>query len=199
MIVVDIETSGIDMQKSGIWQIGAIELENLDNFFFEDGRIDDEDMVNLDSLKITGMSEEELRDKKKQSQRQLLSNFFRWAVKIKNNDCICQNPVFDWSFLNFKAEKYGIRFPLFYRTLDLHSIAQLRHHQLNGKFLIKNNLSDMGLSNIIAFCGMKDGRIVHNAIEDARITGECFWRIVRGESLFSDYYKYEIPKYLVLK
>ncbi len=195
MIVLDIETSGLDMQKSGIWQIGAIELENPENFFFEEGRIDDEDWINLDSLKITGKREEELRDKEKQSQKQLLSNFFKWAVKIKNNDCIAQNPQFDWSFLNFKAEKYGIRFPLFYRTLDLHSIAQLKYFQLYGKFLIKNNLSDMGLSNIIAFCGMKDERTVHNALEDARITGECFARIVFGKNLFADYDKYEIPWY----
>src|SRR3989339_1108677 len=118
MIVVDIETSGLDMDKSGIWQIGAVELENPKNFFFEEARIDDENLVNHDSLKIIGKTEHELRDTKKQSQKQLLSNFFKWAVKIKNNDCICQNPQFDWSFLSLKAEKYGIRFPLFYRTLD---------------------------------------------------------------------------------
>ena len=33
MIVLDIETSGIDRVKCGIWQIGALELENPKNQF----------------------------------------------------------------------------------------------------------------------------------------------------------------------
>jgi len=42
MIVVDIETSGIDYNRVGIWQIGAIEFENQ---FLEESRIDDEDEI----------------------------------------------------------------------------------------------------------------------------------------------------------
>lgn len=45
MIVVDIETSGLDFNKCGIWQIGALELENPANTFLEEARIDDEDEI----------------------------------------------------------------------------------------------------------------------------------------------------------
>ena len=41
-VVLDIETSGINFEKCGIWQIGAIDL-NTGEEFFEDCRIDDED------------------------------------------------------------------------------------------------------------------------------------------------------------
>ena len=83
MIVVDIETSGLDFAKCGIWQIGALELENPKSYFFEDARIDEEDEIQNAALDVTGKREESLRDEKKQSQKQLLINFFAWLEKAK--------------------------------------------------------------------------------------------------------------------
>ncbi|PIN78077.1 hypothetical protein COV15_00240 [Candidatus Woesearchaeota archaeon CG10_big_fil_rev_8_21_14_0_10_34_12] len=86
--------------------------------------------------------------------------------------------------------------PFHYRTFDLHSIAQIKYFQLNNKLLIDKDHSDMGLSNILKLCGMtderrkiEDGIIVrngkeHNALEDAKLTAECFSRIVNGEKSF---------------
>ena len=196
MIVLDIETSGLDFEKSGIWQIGAIELENPDNYFLEEGRIDDEDAINPDSLKVTGKSESELRDKNKQSQKELLQGFFNWASRIQIKDCICQNPQFDWSFLNIKAAKYKLSFPFIHRAYDLHTIAQLKYFQLKSRFLIKKNISDMGLSKILIFVGMHDTRKEHNALDDVKLTAECFSRIVYGKNLIESYKQFEIPPYL---
>ena len=75
MIVLDIEASGLDSGRCGIWQIGALDFENPDNYFLEEGRIDDEDIVEQDALKVIGKEESELRDKTKQSQKQLIINF----------------------------------------------------------------------------------------------------------------------------
>jgi DNA polymerase III epsilon subunit-like protein len=196
MIVVDIETSGLDFEHLGIWQIGAIELENPANSFLEEARIDDNDVINPNSLKIIGKTEEELRDKTKRSQKELLSDFFEWAKKIEIKDCICQNPQFDWSLLYMKAMKYRLDFPFIHRAYDLHSIAQLKHFQLKGKFLIKKNITDMGLSKILIFVGMLDTRKEHNALEDAKLTAECFSRIVYGKNLIDAYKDFTIPPYL---
>jgi DNA polymerase III epsilon subunit-like protein len=196
MIVVDIETSGLDFEKSGIWQIGAIELENPDNSFLEEARIDETDSINPDSLKIIGKTEEELRDKNKQSQKELLQNFFDWALQIQVKDCICQNPQFDWSFLCIKAMKYKLDFPFIHRAYDLHSIAQLKYFQLKKRFLLKKNITDMGLSKILIFIGMQDTRKEHNALEDAKLTAECFSRIVYGKNLIDLYNRFDIPPYL---
>ncbi len=66
----------------------------------------------------------------------------------------------------------------------------------------------MGLSKILEFCGMedtrvllKDGEIVkegkpHNALEDAKLTAECFSRIVNGKNLIEEFKKFPIPEYL---
>jgi len=212
MIVVDIETSGGDWNKCGIWQIGAVELENPENTFLEEGRIDDEDEVNSDALIICGKTEEELRDKSKQSQEQLIKNFLKWIKNLENRDLICHNPQFDQSFIKTKAIKYWKTDPFFedntHRVFDTHTIAQIKFLELNNKFLTKEHHSGMGLRNVLKLCGIKDTRRSvkegevsegdpHNALEDAKLTAECFSRLINGKNLFQEYAKFEIPRELV--
>ena len=83
----------------------------------------------------------------------------------------------------------------------LHTIAQIKFFELNSKFLTKDdNNSDMGLRNILKLCGIEDTRrghlregTAHNALEDAKLTAECFSRLMFGKSLFEEYAKFEIP------
>jgi hypothetical protein len=86
---------------------------------------------------------------------------------------------------------------------DTHSMASMKHFELNGKFLMKKErlgmVSDMGLSNVLKFVGMKDERIVHDALGDAKLTAECFSRIVYGRNLLEEYSKFKIPEYLLKK
>jgi len=201
MIVVDIETSGIDFNKCGIWQIGAIDLESREEFI-DECRIDDEDeMINIPGAEktvqeITGKTEQELRDSKKQSQKQLIIKFFQWFKNSKIKNIICQNPQFDWTFLRIKSLKYNIEFPIHYRCFDLHSIAQIIYKNIHGNFLIDKEKSDMDLSKTLRFCGMQDERKEHNALEDAKLEAECFSRLVYHKELFPEFSKFPIPDYL---
>jgi len=198
-IVLDIETSGIDKIRCGIWQIGAVDLVTGEEFL-EEARLDDDDeIINLAKkpvLEVIGKTEEELRDKNKQSQKELLESFFKWVESRKMKNFLCQNPQFDVAFLDVKARKYGLKIPFHYRCFDLHNIAQTRYHDLNGKFLVNENHSDMSLTNILKFCGMEDNRKAHNALEDAKLTAECFSRLIYGKNLFPEYAKYPIPEVL---
>ena len=209
MIVVDIETSGGYPTKYGIWQIGALEFENPENQFLEEARIDDEDEINEEALKVTGKTEEELRDPNKQSQKELLDNFFKWFEARKMKTLLCHLPEFDQGFLRCKARKYFDIDPFWpdsHRPFDLHTTAQVKFFEINGKFLTKDdNNSDMGLRNILKLCGIEDerrsireGKISregkpHNAFEDAKLTAECFSRLVYGKNLFPEYAKFKIP------
>jgi len=200
-IVLDIETSGFGF-RCGIWQIGAIDLNNPEEIFFEECRIDDEDeIINLPAptkpvLEVIGKTKEELRDKNKQSQKQLLENFFKWVEKRSMKNFLCQNPQFDVAFLEIKAMKYGLKMPFHFRSFDLHNIAQIRFFDINKKLLIKNDHSDMGLRNILKFCGMEDNRQAHNALEDCKLTGECFSRLMYSRNLFPEYSKFPISEVL---
>ncbi len=63
----------------------------------------------------------------------------------------------------------------------------------------------MGLRNILKLCGIEDERRSvredkisregkpHNALEDAKLTAECFSRLVYGKNLFPEYAKFKIP------
>lgn len=207
MIILDLETSGIDPAGSGIWQIGAIDLETKEEFI-EEGRIDDDDKIMEDALKVIGKTEKELRDSKKQTQKELLEKFFKWISKRKVKNFICQNPQFDLAFLNIKAEKYSLEKPYPYRAFDLHSIAQIKYREINGVFLMAEEKSDMNLSNTLKFCGLKDERIQirdkgvakegkpHNALEDCKSEGECFFRLVYGSNLFPEFSKFPVPEVL---
>ncbi len=196
MIVVDIETSGLYPEKHGIWQIGALDFYNPENTFLEEARIDNEDQVEVGALKVTGKTSAYLRNIGKQSEKQLLKHFFTWTKTAKIKNPLCQNPQFDLGFITYKARKYELNYPLHHRAFDLHSIAQLRYSQLNGELLLKENHSDMGLSKILEFCGLEDNRKEHSALEDAKLTAECFSRIAKGISLFSQYSHYKVPGYL---
>lgn len=212
-IALDLETSGLDKLNCGIWQIGAIDLNDKEEFF-EDARIDDEDFVEKEALKVIGKTEEELRDKNKQSQKELLENFFNWVKTKTIRNMLCQNPQFDISFLEIKANKYGLKKTFQFRAFDLHTVAQTIYFRLNKEFHLRTNEStskkesDMDLSNILKFCGVPDnrlniisGKIVsegnpHNALEDCKLTGESFSRLMYGENLFEEYSEFKIPEVL---
>ena len=199
MIVFDIETSGVDLVGCGIWQIGAVDFDNPERQFFQEARIDDEDIIfekgKVKLFDIIGKTEEQLRDKTKQSQKEMLKKFFKWCEKSRIKNFMCEGPQFDVSFLEIKALKYGLKFPFHYRAFDLHSIGQAKHLQIKGKFLIEEDHS-AGLKYLFPFCGIPDKRGFHNALEDAKLTAECFSRILQGKTLLKEYEKFSIPEYL---
>ena len=205
MIIVDIEASGGDFAKCGILQIGAIELENPKNVFLENARLNEEyeiveatNLVNAKSVvEFTGMTEEEMRNKNKQSEKQLLENFFKFVKKCKIKNFICHCPQFDYGFIWTKANKYGLKVPFYHRAFDISTIALIKYFEIHGKFLIKEDYTDMGLKNILKFVGMKDNRGTHDALEDCELEAECFSRLVYGKNLFPKFAKYKIPEYLI--
>ncbi len=208
MIVLDIETSGLNLVSSGIWQIGAIETET-GREFIEEARIDDEDQISEESLKVTGKTVKELRDLNKQSKKELVSHFFDFIENSSAKNILCHNPAgLDVPLLSIKAGKYGFKVPYSHKSFDLHTLASLKYFQINKEFLIKEGKSDFGLSKVLEFCGiiderraMKEGKLVkegkpHNALEDAKLTAECFSRIVYGKNLLKEYAKFAVPNYL---
>ena len=195
MIVMDIESSGLDSGRCGIWQIGALEFENPANTFLEESRIDDDDEITEEALIITEKTEEEIRDENKQSQKKLIENFLDWCKTCKERIIAGQNVGWDISFIQNKCIRYGIH-DKFHdiigaRIIDLHTLANLKHKEKNGNFKLKNGKSDMSLPNVMQFCELEDkrkilekGKIIkegeaHNALTDAKLTAECFRRLLK--------------------
>jgi DNA polymerase III epsilon subunit-like protein len=203
MIVVDLECSGDDYEKCGIVEIGAVDIDNPKNSFCECARIsENETIVNnpnasLTVLDVLGMTEEELRDEKKQTEKELLENFFNWCIKNDYATMICQHPQFDVAFLEHRARKNNVKFPISYKALDLHTLAQLKWFEIHNEFSLIDDFSSIGLKTILEFAGMQDNRNAHNALEDAKLEAECFYRLVYGKNLFEEYNEFPIPDYLL--
>jgi DNA polymerase III epsilon subunit-like protein len=199
MIILDIETSGL-ISKCGIWQIGAINIDNQE-YFIEDARIDDDDLVEEGALKVTGKSEEELRDKNKQPQIQLISNYLDWVEKQEEKLFCGQNVGWDASMIEAKTVKYDMhkKFSSIHgqRGNDLHTIVQERYYGIYGKYFKKETgQSAFNLGKILEFCGMQDNRGAHNALEDCKLEGEAYCRLKFGKNLFEEFRKFDIPEYL---
>ncbi len=202
MIVVDLEMSGLDSRKCGILEIGAIELENPENTFYQSARLDDDEIVWNDPtadktiFEILGKTEEDMRDAKLQTQKELLVNFFEWVSKINEKVFVAQN-FLDLDFLTSKTKKYDLP-RAHYRYLDLQTIAQTIYREVNGKLLLnENGWSDMGLSKTAKFCGLIDERKEHTGIEDAKFEAEMLNRLLNGKNLLEEYSKFELPTYLL--
>jgi DNA polymerase III epsilon subunit-like protein len=213
MIILDIETSGLDTGKCGIWQIASIELENPDNYFLEEGRIDDEDIITEGALKITGKTEKYFRDSKKQSQKQLILNYLKWRETCKGKINIGQNVGWDFTFIQDKCIRYDLLDKLHkimgQRAIELHTIVQKKYFEINGNYSEdENGKSNMNLTKILEFCGLPDKRMnlevdkmtkkgtAHNALEDCRLTGECYYRLEYGKNIFEEFKKFKVPVYL---
>ena len=202
MIILDIETSGVEFVKHGIWQIGALDLNNPKRTFLDECRIDDSDSIAQESLDLGGIDEKYLRNKRKQSQKQLLEKFFKWCHTAHIKNFVCQNPQFDTGFIKTKAEKCGLAYPFHFRAFDLHTVASITYFHIHDRFMmrefkeLKKSHSDMGLPNILKFCGMTDPRTTHNALEDCKLTAECFSRMVYRKKLLKEFNNYPIPTYL---
>lgn len=212
MIILDIETSGLT-NSCGIWQIGAINLNSPRKYFFQDSRIDDEDIIQDGALKVTGINVKKLKDKNKQTQKQMISNYLEWVGKQRRKMFFGQNIGWDVSMVEARCIKYGIekRFLEVHkqRSMDIHTIAQEKYYEVYGKyFQNEKKQSAMNLSKVLEFCGLPNERInivrneivkegkVHNALEDCRLEGEALYRLKFGQQFFLEYSRYEIPFHL---
>ncbi|MFB6246286.1 MAG: exonuclease domain-containing protein [Candidatus Pacearchaeota archaeon] len=212
MIVLDIETTGVT-QNHGICEIAAIDLEDPANYFYEDCKIDDEDLVNNAALEINGHTRDSIFDEEKQTQEQMISNYLDWVEKQEEKIFFGQIVAWDISMIEGKCVRYGFweRYIAIHRQrgLDLHTIAQEKYKELYGKFLLdEEGKSAMGLGEILNFCGLKDERSkfsadtkikegkTHKALEDCKLAAECYKRLKEEIPHYGEFSEMPVPEYL---
>lgn len=200
MIIVDIETSGLDPRKQGILEIAGLKFENPDIFFHSYCRLDKEDEIDPKALEINGFSEEEARDLNKPTQKQALGKFFKWVEERRDFYAAGENVGnFDLNFVKVRADKYDLKFPFQHRSYDLNTAAVCVYERIYHKLPIVEGKIKMGLPEILEFVGLKDERGKHGALEDCKLEAECISRLRHGKSLFLEYSTFKIPGYLKLR
>jgi len=193
MIVVDVESSGVDSRLCSLLSVGALDFDNPTNQFYMECRVFEGAHVEKGALAVNGFSEESLGDLTKKTDREVVEAFLEWMTTCKEWTLVGQNPSFDRDFLQETAHRYHINWPLAQRTIDLHSIAYFRFLKRGKEIPIKNHHSALSLDSILTYVGLPTREGSHNALDDAKLEAEAFSRLAHQTSLLEAYKGFPVP------
>lgn len=193
MIILDVETTGLDPKENSIVSIGAIDFNNPEERFYEECRIWEGASVEPEALLVNGMSEEEIRDPDKKSESDILKNFLHWLSDKKNITVAGQNSFFDVSFINAAARRSGEKPPLGARIFEQHSLVMYHMMRRGIELPVKNNRSNIDSDKIMEYVGIPSEPRPHIAINGALWEYEVFYRLLNDKPGLEEFQNYPVP------
>lgn len=194
MIVLDVESTGLIPERCSILSLGAVDLEDPTNQFYDECRIWDGAHVTEDALKINGFSKEEIEDPAKKSEAELVAAFIAWACdRPRDRTLAAQNVSFDLEFVQAAAHRAGIESPFGKRTLDVHSLVWMHMTGRGIEPPIDNHHSAISLDVALRYAGVPEEPKPHNALTGALCHAEVISRIVYTKKTFPEFSAYDIP------
>jgi DNA polymerase-3 subunit epsilon len=168
MIILDIETTGLDPLKHCMVSLGAVDSVTGDEFYGE-CRVYPGRVIDPFALGVNGFTEAQCLDETKDLPHALYMRFLQWAVIDTKRDPLIggqQVGSFDIPFLKAIASDrdQGIvpTWPFGHRSVDLHSVAYAKL----GKSL--------SLDGILQAVGLAPEPKPHNALTGARLERDAF-------------------------
>jgi DNA polymerase III epsilon subunit-like protein len=192
MIFLDLETSGLDPVKDGILSIGAVDLDNPDEFFYAEPKLPRGKEIDDKALKINGFTRYDSVDSAKKTLANTLHEFQKWLSKIKEVSIAGHNPSFDADFLRQAFKEEGFEWVFGHRYVDIHSTAISTYLSKNIEIPRKHGRFAVNLDHILWSVGLPKRSGPHNALTDAKLEAEAYQRLIHGES-----WSYEFTKYPV--
>jgi len=196
MLVVDVESSGIDPRADSIVSVGALDLANPSYRLYEECRVWDGAHISDESLGINGFKREQLFDPKKQTEADLVHRFLLWSDKLSERTLAAQNVSFDRDFLRAAAERAGhTAWPFSFRTIDVHTLTYMH---MVGRGIqpptdpVKKH-SALDLDAALVYCGIPSEPMPHNAMTGALSLAEVISRVLYGRKLLPEFKQFEIP------
>lgn len=195
MLVVDVEASGTEYHKHSIVSIGALDLANPGNRFYEECRIWDGAHIMDGALAVNGFTEAEITDKSKKSEAEIVADFLIWTKDLKDRTITGQNPSFDRDFIRVAAERAHLDWDLAYRTIDTHSLCWMHIIKSGGEPPIdpEHHRSALDLDAVLNYCGIPNEPEPHNALTGALSHAEVTTRLLFDKKLLPEFYDYDIP------
>ncbi|MCF7815680.1 MAG: 3'-5' exonuclease [Candidatus Pacebacteria bacterium] len=195
MLVVDIEASGTEYEKHSIVSIGALDLDNPENRFYEECRIWSGSHIMPDSLAITGFSEEEINDPQKNPEGEVVRRFLEWSEHMGDRTLAGQNVSFDRDFLRAAALREGLSWDLAHRTIDTHTLCYMHMitHGIQPPIDPQHRRSALNLNGVLNYCGIPEEPEPHNALTGALCHAEVISRLLYNKKLLPEFEKFAIP------
>lgn len=194
MVIVDIETTGLDPAKHSILSIGAVDFLDPTNRFYGECRMADGSECTSEALAINGFSLEQITDSKKQSVAQLVTNFFTWLDPIKNKTFAGQNVWFDRDFIAAACRQHNLPHKIDKRLVDLHAVCYAKFVETGQAIPLREGYSGLTTDTILSFVGLDKRPGTHNALDDALLEAESFSRLIRGKALLSQYHSFPLVR-----
>lgn len=160
MIVVDVETGGLDPIKNPLLAIGAKDYKNGDEFYVEISPLPYLEITEQ-ALAVNGFNKNQWDNI---DLHQAMNSFAGW---LQNRDCKLagHNPYFDLSFLRASFTTTGVKNPFGHRTIDMHTLGYLKF----GYSLTSDQ--------IYVELGMPEEPRPHNAMTGARMEYSAFEKL----------------------
>ena len=193
MIVVDMESSGIDPSRHSLLSVGAVDFSNPEHTFYGECRIWNGAHVDEEALAVNGFTYKETIDPKKQTDGELVAKFLEWALSCPEKTIAGQNPSADRDFLRAAAFRYHQNWPFAFRTVDLHSIAYAHHVKRGLRPPEKLGHSALSLDKILVYVGLPEEPKPHNGLRGAKYEAEVFSRLFYDRTFFPEFAEYKIP------
>ena len=192
MIVVDMESSGLDPQNHSLLSVGAIDFLNSSNTFYGECRVWEGAHVDVEALAVNGFTHEELADAKKQTEGDLVRAFLAWSEGCAEKTIAGQNPSADRDFLRAGAARNHLDWQFAFRTIDLHSVAYMHMVQRGAVIPLMHGHSALSLDKILVYCGLPEEPKPHNGLRGATYEAEAFSRLLYGKPLLPQFKKYAL-------
>src|SRR3989344_243989 len=181
MLIVDVEASGTEAKKHSIVSVGALDLANPGNRFYEECRVWDGAHIMDEALAVNGFTKEQITDPKKQSEGDLIHAFLHWSESVPERTLAGQNVSFDRGFLKAAAERAGhTEWPFAYRTIDTHTLAYMHMINRGVKPPVMKRRSALDLDAVLNYCGIQHEPEPHNALTGALSHAEVISRLLYG-------------------
>jgi len=196
MIVIDIETTGLQKEIHAIASIGAVDFKNPSRQFYKECQIPQEAKITEFAMSWNGFNEKNLRDPKKIDTRSLLFDLMDWFSPIKDQTLAGENIRWDRDFIQYNIDKYKVPFKISYLNCDLNTISYDFLEKKGFPIPMKNNASGLSLDETLQFVGLYAEPKPHHGLTGARMEAEAFSRFRYKKSLLPEFEKYPIPDYL---
>ncbi len=169
---IDIETTGFDVEKQEIIEIGLVIVNQKDGVLGDiveewEVKIQPEKIENADAeaLALNGYNEAEWMFAV--SLQQAMETF---AEKTKDCVMVAHNVAFDYSFLAKAFSTTGVKNQMFFAKIDTISFAFAKLHKLE-------NAPRLNLNSLCEYFGIENER-AHTALADTRATVEVYRKLL---------------------
>ena len=193
MIVLDVETTGVYPEKNSLVSIGALDFYHPEDRFYKECRIWNGAEITPEALAVNGYTQEEITDQKKQTEADIVLNFFDW-LKYKDDITIAgQNCFIDVQFIEAAAKRAGSKERLPKRIFEQHSIVMFHMLKRGTTPPIKDRRSALDSDAIMVYVGIPAEPKPHIAINGAIWEYEALYRLVYEKPGLDDFKQYPIP------